>query len=327
MQAGDVDSSGGDHDDAQRRFRLNRAVLAALGANLGVFGAKTVGFLITGSTSLLAESMHSFADTGNQLLLLVGARRASAGSSADHPFGRGREHYFWAFIVGLVLFGVGGVTAIIEGVRKLGDASHGVDHPGVAMTLIGVSFVFEASSFVVAARNARRTLGPNVGLWAGLRASRDADLTIVVYEDTGALVGLAFAAVGVALSAVTGSGLYDAIATIAIGVLLCVIATVLARGMHGLLIGEPASETDMERLRTAISSVPGVVRILNLRTEHIGPDDLLVCVKAELAEPFDDVIERIDEIEERVHRAVPTTLTCYVEPDRFDPDRATGNWT
>ena len=302
-------------------------MLAALAANLGVFAAKVVGFLITGSVALLAESLHSFADTGNQALLLWGARRARVGPSSDHPFGRGREHYFWAFIVGLVLFGVGGVTAIVEGARKLVDATHGVDRPGVALVLIAVSALFEGSSFLVGSRNARRRLAPNVGLWAGLRASRDADLTIVVFEDSGALVGLALAAVGIAISAATGSGFYDAIATIGIGVLLCAIAAVLAVEMHALLIGEPASDVDLDRLRPAITSVAGVRSILNLRTEHIGPDDLLVCAKVEFDGPLDRVIELIDEIETQVHAAVPATLTCYIEPDRFDALRIVEDWT
>lgn len=326
-QAECVESVGADDHQVRREHRFNRAVVIALGANLGVFAAKVLGFLITGSTALFAESLHSLADTGNQFLLLLGARRASVSPSDDHPFGRGREHYFWAFIVGLVLFGVGGVTAIIEGVRKVGDAAHGVDHPRTALVLVGVSFVFEASSFVVGARTARRRLAPGIGLWSGLRASRDADLTIVVFEDTGALVGLFLAAVGIACSAATGSGLYDAGATIGIGILLCVIAAVLAANMHGLLIGQPASEQDLAALRTAISAAPGVAMILNLRTEHIGPEDLLVCVKVEFVEPLDDVIERIDEVEQRVHDAIPATLTCYVEPDRFDSGRSTSGWT
>jgi divalent metal cation (Fe/Co/Zn/Cd) transporter len=226
-----------------------------------------------------------------------------------------------------VLFGVGGVTALIEGARKLVDASHGVDHPRTALVLIGVSLVFEASSFAFGARKARRRLAPGVGLWAGLRESRDADLTIVVFEDSGALVGLSLAVVGVAFSAWTGSGLPDAMATIGIGLLLCVIAGVLAVEMHALLIGEPASRLDLDRLRAAVESVPGVDKILNLRTEHIGPEDLLVCMKVEFAEPFDDLIERVDEIERRVHDAVPSTLTCYVEPDRFDAGRDASGWT
>ena len=306
---------------------VNRPVLAALAANLGVFAAKVIGFLITGSAALLAESLHSLADTGNQALLLWGARRAGVGPSSDHPFGRGREHYFWAFIVGLVLFGVGGVTSIIEGTRKLADATHGVDRPATALVLIGVSAAFEASSFAVGARSARRRLATDVGLWAGLRASRDADLTIVVFEDSGALVGLALAAVGIAISAVTGSGFYDAVATIGIGVLLCAIAVVLAIEMHARLIGEPASDEDLDRLQQAIGSVAGVRSILNLRTEHIGPDDLLVCAKVEFDEPLDRVIELIDVIEANIHEAVPATLTCYIEPDRFDAQRTVDDWT
>ncbi len=324
MQSGEDDERGGARPRANRG--ANRAVVVALGANFGVFAAKVVGFVLTGSVALLAETLHSIADTGNQLLLLLGARRAAVGPSPDHPFGRGREHYFWAFIVGLVLFGVGGVTSIVEGVRKFVDATHGVDHPMTALVLVGISLLFEAASLFVGARRARQKLPPGVGLWHGLRASRDADLTIVVFEDSGALVGLAMAAVGISLSAATGSGLPDAVATIGIGVLLCSISVVLAIEMHALLVGEPASESDLTRLSQAITGTSGVVSILNLRTEHIGPEDLLICAKVEFAEPYDDLVERIDEIERRVHAAVPATLTCYVEPDRFDPGRV-DRWT
>ena len=305
------------------------AVVAALAANLAVFAAKVVGVLVTGSVALLAEALHSLADTGNQVLLLWGARRASVDPSPDHPFGRGREHYFWAFIVGLVLFGVGGVTSVVEGVRKLADPAHAVDHPTVALVLIGVGVVFESFSWVVGTRTAR-ALTPDVGLWRGLRISRDADTRIVVFEDTAALLGLAMAAAGIVLTTLTGSGWYDALATVLIGVLLAGIAITLAVEMHALLIGKPARAADLDRLRDAILTTPGVTRIINLRTEHIGPDDLLVCVKLDLGDTdgsLDDVIETIDDVERRVHAAVPATLTCYVEPDRYDADRRLGRWT
>ena len=304
-------------------------MLVALAANVAVGVSKLLGFLLTGSVALLAECLHSLADSGNQGLLLLGARRARAAPTQERPFGRGRERYFWAFVVWLILFGLGGVVSIIEGVRKLGDPSHGVDHAAVALTLIGVAALFEASSLRVGVRAARRSIRSGAGLWQGLRESRDPEVAVVVYEDTGALIGLTLAASGIGASALTDNGVFDAAATIAIGMLLCGIATRLTIEMHSLLIGEPATALDLERIRSAVSSVDGVASILNLRTEHIGPDDLLVCVKVAFSEPvdFDGLIRVIDEIEAGVVAAVPATLTCYVEPDRRDSRRIGKVWT
>lgn len=319
-------------DDEQVERETNtsrRAVLTAMVSNLGVVVAKFIGFLITGSIALLAESLHSLADTGNQGLLLLGARRASQGASEDHPFGRGREHYFWAFVVGLVLFGMGGVVSIIEGVRKLLGGNHGVNRPWIALALIGVGFLLESWSLRTGYKVARSHVRGDDSLWRGLRESRDPDVTIVIFEDTGALVGLGLAAAGIVATMITGDGVYDAAATVAIGVLLCVISAFLARDMHALLIGEPASSHDLRAIRDEIATTPGVKHVINLRTEHIGPNDLLVCAKIEFDADVDlefgiDVIEAI---ERRVHTAVPTTLVCYIEPDRYDETRADGPWT
>ena len=294
-----------------------RTVVVALVSNLGVALAKFVGFVVTGSVALLAEALHSLADTGNQALLLVGAKRASREPSARHPFGHGREHYFWAFIVGLVLFGLGGVVSIIEGTRKLVGGEHGIERPAVALVLIGVGAVFEGISLRTGLRAARTQFGREVGLWSGLRRSRDADVTVVVFEDTGALLGLALAAGGIVLSVVTGNAVFDAIATISIGLLLCVIAMILTIEMHSLLVGEPATRIDTQTLRDVMEGVDGVERIVELRTEHIGPRDLLVCAKLELdhALAFEQVVDLLDEVERRIVVALPVTFACFLEPD------------
>lgn len=306
-----------------------RAVVAALFANGGVALAKVAGFAVTGSTALLAESLHSMADTGNQVLLLFGEHRARGGVSPRHPFGRGRENYFWAFLVGLLLFGMGGVVSLVEGIRKLVSGGHGVDHATVALVLIGVGVVLEGASLRVGSRAARATLPAGAGLWSGLRRSRNPEVTIVVFEDTGALLGLALAAGGIVATIVTGDAVYDSVATVAIGLLLCVIAALLAVQMHALLVGEPATKPDRELIVQAITATAGVRRILNLRTEHIGPDDLLVCTKLEI-DPglaLAEAIAVINAVESAIHRAVPVTLVCYVEPDRFDPARRNAEWT
>lgn len=315
--------------DAATVAHGRHAVLTAMVSNMGVALGKLVGFLLTGSVALLAESLHSVADTGNQVLLLLGAHRARRGSSPRHPFGRGREQYFWAFVVGLVLFGMGGVVSITEGVRKLSAGDHGVDRPGVALVLIGFGALLEGWSLRVGYRAARATLPTDVGLWRGLRRSRNPEVTIVVFEDTGALLGLALAAAGIVATMVTGNAVFDAAATVAIGLLLCGIASVLAVEMHALLIGEPASRPDHDRIERAIAETAGVGQILNLRTEHIGPDDLLVCMKLELDETLDldGAIDTIDRVEAAVHAAVPATLVCYVEPDRYDAARQEVPWT
>jgi cation diffusion facilitator family transporter len=294
------------------------AVVVAMGANFAVGLTKLLGFLITGSGAMLAEFMHSLADTGNQGLLLFGARQAKRGPSSGHPFGSGREEYFWAFVVGLVLFGVGGVVSIVEGVQKLIGGEHELTDPSVALVLLAVAAVIEGISLRTGLRVARQSLGPGVPLFAGLRRSRDPDVTIVVYEDTGALIGLALAFIGISASAITGDALYDALATVAIGLLLCAIAIILVVEMHGLLIGRPASRPDRASLEGAIMSVEGVDGIADLRTEHLGPDDLLVCAVVMIGESadLDRVVEIVQEVDARIQSSVESNVMSYVEPGR-----------
>lgn len=303
------------------------AVIAALLANLGVAVSKLVATVITGSSSLLAETLHSFADTGNQLLLLLGEHKAQEGPSQKHPFGRGRERYFWAFIVGLVLFGVGGVVSIVEGIRRFTEADHSVERPMVAIVLILVAVVLESAS-LRSGLKAHRAAHGDEPLWPSLMATRDPEVTVVVVEDMGALAGLVIALAGILAAMWTGDSRFDAGASVLIGLLLCVLAVILAVKMHALLIGEPAVEADLDALATVIIDVPEVSRLLNLRTEHLGPEELLVCAKVELdVVDVDRMIEVIDDVEARIHRAVPTTFICYLEPDRFDPARRHEPWT
>jgi len=287
-----------------------------MGANFAVGLTKLFGFVITGSGAMLAEFMHSLADTGNQGLLLFGARQAKRKPSPGHPFGSGREEYFWAFVVGLVLFGVGGVVSIVEGVQKLLGGEHELSDPSIALVLLVVAAVIEGISLRTGLRVARQALGPEVPMFAGLRRSRDPDVTIVVYEDTGALIGLALAFVGISVSAITGNALYDALATVAIGLLLCIIAIVLVVEMHGLLIGRPASRLDRASLEGAIMSVDGVDGIADLRTEHLGPDDLLVCAVVMLSDAtdLDRVVEIVQEVAARLQASVESNVMSYVEP-------------
>lgn len=306
-----------------------RAVVAALAANLAVAVTKLVGFVVTGSSSLLAETFHSVADTGNQVLLLLGAKRAREVPTFDHPFGRGRERYFWAFVVGLVLFGLGGVFSVYEGVRKLAAGTHELTNPIVAVVLLLVAAVIEALSLRMALAEGR-LIRPKGQSWRKfIRRTRNPEVTVVLLEDGAAIAGLSLALAGVIATWVTGQPVWDGIASIAIGVLLCAVAALLTVEMKSLLIGETVPLAISAKLESAIAGVDGVDRVLNLRTEHLGPDQVLVCVKIAVARPadLDRVVVVIDEVERLVQELVPETLTCYVEPDVFDPDRVGTEWT
>ena len=292
-----------------------KAVLAALGANVGIAIAKLVAFALTGAASMLAESVHSLADTANQALLLLGGRRARQEASHSHPFGYGREQYFWAFIVALVLFLLGGVFAIVEAIDKL-EHPHELDHVPVALVILAVSVVLEGMSLRTAIREASRQRGSQ-SWWMFIRTSKGPELPVVLLEDTGALTGLVLAFVGVGMGAATGNARWDAVGSLGIGILLVVIAGVLVVEMKSLLIGEAASMADQDAIRSAIESSPAIRRVIHLRTEHLGPEELLVGVKVELDHDLTlpEIAARIDEAEARLRAAVPKARVVYVEPD------------
>jgi cation diffusion facilitator family transporter len=295
-----------------------RAVVAALLANLGIAIAKFVGFLLTRSASMLAEAVHSVADSGNQALLLLGQRRARRAPSADHPFGYGRERYFWAFVVALILFSLGGMFAIYEGVEKIRHP-HELESPSIAIGILLVAIALETASFRTAIVESRRAKERGMSWWGFIRRSKQPELPVVLLEDLGALVGLFFALAAVSVTVVTDDPLWDAIGTLSIGVLLVVIAIILAIEMKGLLIGEAASLTDQQRIAAAIEIEPSVTRLIHMRTEHIGPDELLVGAKLELVHGLsvEDAVEAVNRIENSVRRAVPTARIMYLEPDIF----------
>ncbi len=293
-----------------------RAIVAALFANLGIAAAKFVGFAITGAASLLAEAIHSVADTGNQGLLVLGGHRSERAPTDEHPFGFGRERYFWAFVVALVLFSFGALFAIIEGIDKLVHP-HEIESPAVALTILGVAVVLESFSFRTAFREAQPLRHGHS--WIGfIRHSKSPELPVVLLEDAGALVGLVFAIVGVALATITGNGRFDAMGSIAIGTLLGVIAIVLATEMKSLLIGESASHGLEQVIRDAMEASPEVDRVIHLRTLHLGPDEVLLAAKLEFRSPSVAQLARdIDEVERRVREAAPIATVIYLEPDCF----------
>jgi cation diffusion facilitator family transporter len=301
-----------------------RAIVAAFLANLGIAIAKFVAFLVTGAASMLAEAIHSVADTGNQALLILGGRKARRPATTEHPFGYGKERYFWAFLVAVVLFTLGSLFALFEGYEKLVHP-HELESPVWAIGVLVVAIGLESWSLrtaVVESNKVRKGLG----WWAFIRRSKTPELPVVLMEDIGALLGLVFALVGVSLAAVTHNPRFDALGSIAIGLLLGVIAIVLGREMRSLLIGESAAPRDREAIKDAITGAEGVRRLIHLRTMHLGPDELLVAAKLEFdgALTFDQVVTALNAAEQRIRDAVSTARLVYLEPDAYDPARAGG---
>jgi cation diffusion facilitator family transporter len=302
-----------------------RAVLAALFANLGIAIAKLVAFLFTGASSMAAEAVHSVADTCNQALLLLGGQRAQQEPSPAHPFGYGRERYFWAFVVAVVLFALGSLFALYEGVSKLRDP-HSLHSLSWAVGVLLLAIVFEGAALWNALREAERVRG-DASWWQFIRHAKSPELPVVLLEDTGALLGLVFALAGVGLAAFTGDARFDALGSIAIGLLLGAIAIVLAAEMKSLLIGEAARPGTREEIARIIEAHPAVRSLLHLRTQHLGPEELLVAAKLQL-EP-DLSIARltaaIDEIEAQLRARVPAARVTYLQPDTPDVSDAVGS--
>jgi cation diffusion facilitator family transporter len=295
-----------------------KAVVAALLANAGIAVAKFVGFLITGSGSMLAESVHSVADSGNQALLLLGGRRARRAPTPEHPFGYGRERYFWAFVVAIILFSVGGMFATYEGIEKIRHP-HELESVGVAIGILVIALVLETLSLRTAVVEANKVRDPQTSWWSFIRRSKNAELPVVLLEDTAAEIGLVLALAAVSVAHVTDEPRWDGLGTLAIGILLIVVAVVLAIEMKGLLIGESATVADQQKITAAIEVEPSVKRLIHMRTQHIGPDELLVGAKVELLPDLSvtEAAEAVDRIETSVRRAVPAARIMYLEPDVF----------
>jgi len=298
-----------------------RAIVAALSANLGIAATKFVAFALTGSSSMLAESIHSVADSGNQALLLIGGRRARRSADAKHPFGYGRERYIYAFIVSVVLFSVGGLFALFEGYEKFRHPTAITSWHWVPVVVLLVAISLETYSFRTAIVECNKIRG-STGWVAFIRRSRAPELPVVLLEDLAALLGLAFALVGVALTLLTGSGVWDAAATLLIGVLLVVVAIVLAVEMKSLLVGESATREDVAKIEAAIVDGDEIQRIIHMRTVHLGPEELLVAVKVGVPATSDAgaVSRAIDACESRIRTAVPIASMIYIEPDVYRPN-------
>ncbi len=308
-----------------------KVVLLALAANFGIATAKFVAFALSGSSAMLAEAIHSLADTGNQLLLLLGIRRAAKPPDRRHPFGYKMESYFWSFIVAILLFSLGGLFAFYEGLHKLHEiraalrAGHDVSmqEPAVAIAVLVVSIALEGWSWTAATREVNRHRGEQ-GLIAFIEASKSTEIIVIWMEDTGALIGLVLALAGIGLVLVTGNPFFDVYSTFAIGVLLVLIAFFVARETKSLLIGEGASEESQRQISEVVESHEGVKRLVSMRTMQLGEDELVVALKVHWDGTLtaDEVARRTNELETRIRAAVPLARYLFVEPDVYDPARA-----
>ncbi|MGH3978226.1 MAG: cation diffusion facilitator family transporter [Pseudonocardiaceae bacterium] len=291
-----------------------KAIIAALLANAGIAIAKFFGYVITGSSSMLAESVHSVADTSNQGLLLLGQRRARREATSRHPFGYGRDRYFYSFVVALLLFSLGSVFALYEGYHKL-EGHEPLTSPLVAVVILVVAIVLESFSFRTAIVESRPLKGDGTW-WQFIRQAKSPELPVVLLEDAGALFGLILALGGVGLSALSGDPVWDAIGTLCIGALLGVIAIILIIETKSLLIGEGSAPAELRSITDALIG-GSVQRVIHIRTQYVGPDELLVAAKIAVpgSLPGADIARAIDEAEGRVRAAVPTARMIYLEPD------------
>ena len=293
-----------------------KAIIAAFFANLGIAISKFVGFLLTGSAGLAAEAVHSLADTGNQGLLMLGAKRSSKVRDDEHPFGHQRERYFWAFVVALVLFSMGGLFAIYEGISKLRHP-HETESMGIAIGILVVAILLESYSLRTALKEVAHVKKKEQSYWQFIRTSKSPELPTVLLEDIAAEVGLMFALTGVLLGHFTHNPRWDAVGSIAIGVLLVIVAFILGFEMKALLIGEAASKDDRVALCSALQNHQHVSEVVYMHTEHLGPDTLLVAAKVifDPALTAGDVSRIIDEAEVAMRAAVPTARFIFIEPD------------
>jgi cation diffusion facilitator family transporter len=299
----------------------NKAIVAAFAANLGIAVAKLVAFFLTGAASMLAESVHSLADTGNQALLVLGGHKADRPPDERHPFGHGQERYFWAFVVALVLFSVGSLFALNEAYAKLRHP-HALEQVTVAVAVLVLSAVLESFSLRTAVREASAEKLDHESWYGFIRRTKTPELPAVLLEDTAALCGLGFALAGIVMAEVTGNPRWDAVGGLAIGVLLAVVAGLLAMEMKSSLIGEAADEEVVARARSAVDADPAVRRTIHLRTLQLGPTDLLVAAKVELDPDLsvEKVAAAIDRIESSLRSVVPIARLVFIEPDVFHPE-------
>jgi cation diffusion facilitator family transporter len=295
----------------------NKAIIAALLANAGIAVTKFVAFVFSGSSAMLAESVHSLADTGNQGLLLLGKKKSRRKADAEHPFGYGRERFVYAFVVSIILFSVGGVFSLYEGIDKLQNP-HPLEVPWLPIVVLCIAIAFESFSFRTAIVESNKVRGKQ-GWVQFIRHSKAPELPVVLLEDFAALIGLSLALSGVGLTIITGESMWDALGTIAIGVLLILVAIALGIETKSLLIGEGASVADRDAIRDAINAQPEVEALIHIKTLYLGPEELMVAAKVAFAgsTKLGELAAQIDELEKKIRAAVPIARVIYIEPDVY----------
>ena len=294
-----------------------KSILFALGANFAIALAKTAGAVFTGSASMLAEAIHSFADCGNQALLIWGLKEAKRAASTDHPLGYGRAIYFWSFIVALMLFSMGGLFSIYEGVHKLHDTEP-VKYAWVAVGILSFGVLAESVSLWGAVREINKERG-ELGLWRWFRTSRQSELIVIFGEDVAALGGLALALGFIGLAMVTGNPMWDAMGSISIGVLLVLVAVLVGVEVKALLVGQSAEPQVLQRIRAHLQTQPQVAQIYNLITQQLG-SEIMVAVKARMHPLGSDValMDAINQVESGLRKAFPQLRWVFFEPDLKD---------
>jgi len=292
-----------------------RAILAALLANIGIAITKFIAAAISGSASMFAEAIHSVADSGNQFLLIIGGKRAKRAATATHPFGYGRSRYIYAFMVSIVLFSIGGMFSLFEGVSKLSEP-HELENAWLPLTVLGVAIVLESFSLRTALHEAKKARG-KTSLVQYIRHAKSPELPVVILEDIAALLGLVFAFAGVSLTVLTHDPIYDAYGTLAIGALLILVAIILGAETSSLLVGEGATADDTTLIRDALEVVVGKGAVIHMKTLYLGPDELMLGAKISVAKGAtgEEIAETINAAEESVRNAVPATRVIYLEPD------------
>jgi len=320
------DAGNGAGGEAHGGGHGTRAIIAALIANIGIAIAKFVAFLVTGASSMLAEAIHSVADSGNQVLLLIGGKRAARAATPQHPFGYGRDRYIYAFIVAIVLFSVGGLFAIYEGVHKLQHPEE-LTSPGWAIGVLVVAIGLESFSLRTAVHETAAVKAPGQSYWRFIRTARQPELPVILLEDIGALTGLVLALLGVGIATLTGNGVYDGLGTVAIGILLVVIAVILATETKSLLLGESATPEDERKIVAALESGDSPVSVIHMKTMHLGPDEVLVAAKiaVQRGDTAAEIAQDINAAERRIRAAVPTARLIYLEPDLRRPAGPAGS--
>ncbi|MCW4385943.1 cation diffusion facilitator family transporter [Salinibacterium sp. SYSU T00001] len=295
----------------------SKAIIAALLANAGIALTKFIAWAFSGSSSMLAEAVHSVADSGNQALLLLGKKVSKKKADAEHPFGYGRERFVYAFVVSIILFSVGGVFSIYEGVNKL-THPHPLEVPWLPIVVLLIAITLESFSLRTAIKESNHVRGSQS--WVQfVRHARQPELPVVLLEDVAALLGLVFALFGVGLTILTGDPLWDAVGTLMIGTLLVLVAIILGIETKSLLVGEGATKADTEAIRDAINAHPEVESLIHMKTLYLGPDELLVGAKIAFAprELMTDVADTINEVEKAIREVVPAARVIYIEPDVY----------